>query len=269
MRYKLVAALAALLAPVLLLPGTAQAVQFGTPDGDGHPYVGLVVLFDEAGTPQWRCTGALISPEVFLTAGHCTEAPAASAAIWFDSGPINPDPNDPAGSYPFGGYDVTGTPVPEPRYAGLTLPATYDIGVVTLDEPVEMDRYAQLPTQGLLDSLASKRGQQDVTMTVVGYGLQSVKPVQSAVRERMVGTTVVVQLKNALTDGYNVRLSSNPGNWSGGTCFGDSGGPVLYNDTDVVVAVNSFVLNSNCKGSGYGYRVDTAESLAFVHAFLH
>ena len=48
MRYKLVAALAALLAPVLLLPGTAQAVQFGTPDGDGHPYVGLVVLYDEA-----------------------------------------------------------------------------------------------------------------------------------------------------------------------------------------------------------------------------
>jgi hypothetical protein len=267
MRIKLLAALAALLAPLLLLPAPAQAVQYGTPDGDGHPYVGLVVFYDSTGTPLWRCTGALISDDVFLTAGHCTEAPAVTAKIWFGAGPINPDPSDKLGSYPNGGQDATGVAHPEPRYQGLYIPATYDIGVVTLDSPHPVARYAQLPTAGLLDLLASKRGQQDVTMTVVGYGLQSVKPVESAVRERMVGTTVVVQLNNALTDGFNVRLSSNPGNWSGGTCFGDSGGPILYNDTDIVVAVNSFVLNANCKGSGYGYRVDTTDSLAFVNGF--
>ncbi len=90
MRKLVLAAITALLAPLVLLPGTAQAIQFGTPDGDGHPYVGLVVLYDD-GIPQWRCTGALISPTVFLTAGHCTEAPADEARIWFSSGPIDAD----------------------------------------------------------------------------------------------------------------------------------------------------------------------------------
>ena len=128
--------------------------------------------------------------------------------------------------------------------------------------------FGALPLKGVLDKLASKRGQQNLTMTVVGYGVQSVKPVASSVRERRVGTTKVVQLVNALTDGYNVRLSSNPGHWQGGTCFGDSGGPVFLNDTNVVIGVNSFVMNANCKGSGYAFRVDTSLSLDFLARYL-
>jgi secreted trypsin-like serine protease len=48
----------------------------------------------------------------------------------------------------------------------------------------------------------------------------------------------------------------HPGGGRGGTCFGDSGGPVLVDDSDVIVAVNSFVTNGACAGTGYSYRTD-------------
>ena len=48
----------------------AYAIVFGWPDGDDHPYVGMMVA-DDADGPAWRCSGTLISPTVFLTAGHC------------------------------------------------------------------------------------------------------------------------------------------------------------------------------------------------------
>ena len=51
---------------------------YGTDDGNGHPYVGLMVAQNADGNPLWRCSGTLLSATVFLTAGHCVEAPAAA-----------------------------------------------------------------------------------------------------------------------------------------------------------------------------------------------
>ena len=74
------------LAGVSLIVGLAMvipaaAVTDGELDGEGHPYVGLMVADDANGNPLFRCSGALIAPTVFLTAGHCTAAPAARATI--------------------------------------------------------------------------------------------------------------------------------------------------------------------------------------------
>ena len=62
-----------------------------------------------------------------------------------------------------------------------------------------------------------------------------------------------------------MRLALNPGGGSGGTCFGDSGGPDLLAGTSTVLAVNSYVTNSNCSGVGYSERVDIPEILAWIN----
>lgn len=273
-------ALAAVLVLMLVLAAPVGAVQFGVPDGNGHPYVGLVVFF-KGDMPLWRCTGTLISPTVFLTAGHCTGIDPAlgygpdHAEVWFAPGLI-PRGNLPQGGTSctgFTGYpckgDVGGTPHPHPLWNGyLTIPNTHDVGYVALSTPVTNRGFGTVAPVGYLDSLATRRGLQNTEFTVVGYGLQSVKPVSSGLRERFVGTVSLVNLRSHLTDGYNVQQSSDPGlgNGPGGTCFGDSGGPVFHTSggQTVIVAVNSFVLNLNCRGAGFGFRMDTQ----LVHDFL-
>jgi secreted trypsin-like serine protease len=56
---------------------------------------------------------------------------------------------------------------------------------------------------------------------------------------------------------------------TGGTCFGDSGGPVFDSTTsNVVVAVNSWVRSSTCSGQSGGYRLDQTDDLNFVGSYL-
>jgi secreted trypsin-like serine protease len=63
-------------------------------------------------------------------------------------------------------------------------------------------------------------------------------------------------------------MLSNNAN-TGGTCFGDSGGPLFLNDTLTIVAVTSFGLNGNCAGTGGGYRIDQPDDLAWISSFLN
>jgi hypothetical protein len=65
-----------------------------------------------------------------------------------------------------------------------------------------------------------------------------------------------------------LRLAMNPGGGSGGTCFGDSGGPDLQGGTNTVLGVNSYVTNVNCSGVGYSARVDVPEVLEWIDTFL-
>jgi secreted trypsin-like serine protease len=55
----------------------------------------------------------------------------------------------------------------------------------------------------------------------------------------------------------------------GGTCFGDSGGPVLVNNTNQVIAVVSFGFSPTCHGADYSWRVDTQDSYDFILPFLN
>ena len=250
------AVVALILALIAVAPGAA--VTNGVPDSGQHPYVGLIVFYDAEGNPTHRCSGTLISPTVLLTAGHCTEG-ATSAQVWFDETVTT------ASGYPYTG-GITGTPYTHPDFV-WALPNTSDVGVVVLDRRVRLSTYGALPEPGTLDALATKRGKQETTFTVVGYGLQEVRPAELAERTRLQATVQLINLRSALTDGYNIHHTGAPGT-GGGTCFGDSGGPVFLGDTNVIVGVTSFVLNENCAGGGGAYRIDIANSLDFIYSFL-
>lgn len=254
---------------LLVLAVPALAVNFGELDGDGHPHVGLLV-FDVDGSPAWRCSGTLLSPTVMLTAGHCTYG-TSGGRVWFEA---DVDAGIPGNGYPGGG----GTSIEfseihtHPQYVPGAF-YLYDVGVVILSQPVQTNTYGALADVGLLDGLATKRGRQDLSFTVVGYGLQSVKPTLQADRVRYRGAVTLIDVKGTagIPAGTSATFTNSPGkgNGQGGTCFGDSGGPIFYGDSNVVAAVTSYGLNANCAGTGGGYRVDTADDQAFINQFLH
>jgi hypothetical protein len=253
--------------------GIASAITNGQPDGNNHPYVGLAVfdVEDEEGNaaPSHRCSASLLTSTVVLTAGHCTDGTVA-ARVWFDE-IVQGNPE-----YPFSGatsYD--GTPYTFPGFCigcGNGLPgfAAGDVGIIVLDEPVPtsvVSTYAELPEEGLVDTLENK-----TAVDLVGYGVQERlrgggPPVWAGLRVRLYAPSELVSGNFVHSDEF-LKIALNPGGGSGGTCFGDSGGPDLLGGTDTVLGVNSYVTNSNCTGVGYSARIDTPEVLEWINSFL-
>lgn len=237
------------------------AIKYGALDNNAHPYVGLMVAQTANGTPLWRCSGTLMSPTIFLTAGHCTEAPAARVEIWFDA---DVDAGIPGNGYPNNGT-ADGVPQTHPQYNPNAF-FLYDLGVVVLNAPVVMPAYGALPQLNSLDQLATQRGLQNTRFTAVGYGLQFINPVfVQSDRVRMSANPQLIQINTGYTGDFSLLLSNNHS--TGGTCFGDSGGPNFVGASNVVGGVTSFGINGNCAGTGGVYRVDRADDLTWLATF--
>lgn len=266
-----------IVAVILTITIPVAAITFGEPDDGRHPYVALIGLYDENWEWMWRCSGTMISDTVMVTAGHCTgidletgKTPA-HARIYFDPTIFyDPDLDDYTNDY------VTGVPHAHPGWTGvLTIPETHDIGVVVLDEPVDVGT-ATLPDVGAMDAAATKSDKRWTIVTSVGYGVNDMYPETISLRTRYQAQSFVINLINSTTAGWNIQTSNNPGKWAGsedyttgGTCFGDSGGPMFLGgpDSHLIVGVTSFG-NSACAGSDFAYRVDTQDSLDFINQFL-
>lgn len=262
MRRRAFGVLVSVAAILAFTAGPAAAVTDGELDGNDHPYVGLMVAQDGEGNALWRCSGTLLSSTLFLTAGHCTESPAKHVEIWFDA---DVESGIPDNGYPSHG-DVGGTPYTHPQYNPNAF-YLFDLGVVVLDKPVKMKKYGSLPGLNELDSL---RPRSSTTFTSVGYGLQKAFPdaasfKESALRIRMVAHPHLIQINTGFTGDSSLLLSNNAK--TGGTCFGDSGGPNFIGNSNVIAGVTSFGLNSTCAGTGGVYRVDRADDLNWLATF--
>ena len=261
----------------LLSAMPAVAVTFGSPDGGAHPHVGTLLFKTPSG--YYSCTGTMMSPTVMMTAGHCTEeAGVTNLKTWVNFQPTIsfstgcgglppeqiPACRDAYFDNPDNGW-IKGTAHPHPQYDDFAqFPATFDVGIVVLDTPVQLGTYGTLPPLGFLETVKKAK---DDRFTVVGYGMQGYNPHWlSDIWRRDVGTVRLTELNGTRNGGYSAKFSNNPGS-GGGTCYGDSGGPIFYKDTNIVVAIVSFGYTP-CIGNDYNFRTDIQTTQDFVDSYL-
>jgi Trypsin len=250
----------AVTAAVVALAGTAVAITFGQLDGNRHPNVGALIFEDEDGERGILCSGTLIEPDVFLTASHCTafleSIGVAPEDVWVtfdptfdDASPLLP------GTYhtnPDFGFSGPG---------GFSDP--HDVAVVVLDAPAAGITPARLPTLNQLDGMALKSQR----FVAVGYGTVRENKAKGPASLFFDGQRrFAEQSFNALGKTW-LRLSMNPSTGSGGTCFGDSGGPHFIGTSDVVASL-TVTGDRFCRATDVTYRVDTASARAFLEDFV-
>ncbi|MCG5235984.1 S1 family peptidase [Xanthobacter oligotrophicus] len=187
------------LVAALLAPGAAQAIVGGAPAA-AEVAAQTVLIVSTRGA---SCTGAVLAPDLVLTAAHCV-APAADYAVAIiGDGPPKLVPAKRIAVHPRfdAGQFQTRRPTP-------------DLALVKLAEP--------LPGRFRTARLANADGlpEKGTAFLLAGYGVIADGQAKSA------GTLRTVALPSiGTTGGIMVRLSAPEG--AAGACTGDSGGPAF------------------------------------------
>lgn len=264
---------------IALASAAAYAITWGEPDNGEHPNVGTL-LFVQNGVGFFSCTGTMIAPRVMLTAGHCVAGQDDNGVIQtndityvrFDDDALSGIGNYASLQDWFDAeWIAADMVVPHPQWNDYAeFPNTYDIGVVILSEDVNpANGFGEIPDEGFLDSL---KGRDKNSFVSVGYGVQNtLRPFAMSDYEKYKGNVRLLETNSYINGQGNssAKFSNNPG-VGGGTCYGDSGGPTFYQDTNIVVSVTSFgwAKNGNCIGNDFNYRTDIAAAQDFLGMYV-
>lgn len=252
---------------VLLLATSGKpafAITQATPDKENkYSNVGLFAVDGGEANLWLGCSGTLISPTVFLTAGHCMawliglEFPIY---ITLDNYIYEGVPGN--GWIPAKDFFV------HPRY-GHDQANLYDLAVIILEEPAGVNP-ATLTTAGLLDELSAHGGLAHTDFISAGYGVQAdweKGPPQffwdgwrnyaSAPIMALTPTQIYLNINEHATGG-------------GGACYGDSGGPIFLpmGNTKILVGVTSLRSDRPCRAMTTYYRIDTPWSREWLSQFV-
>jgi hypothetical protein len=242
-----------------------------------HDFVGLLVFYTDpdpvTGDPfSHRCSGTLISPTVVVTAGHCTEGVDTGRIYFQQAAAPNYDPDafggwggDPTTGYPYQG-GITFSRADNYGFHDFEdFPENRDAGVVILDTPYDppSGNFGRLPEAGAVDAYVAANPKHDTRFRTVGYGVSDQDPRPVSFRERLTAVGYLVEGTSRVTP-YNIKTTANPSQGKGGSCNGDSGGPVFFEGTYVIAAVVSYGNNGQCKGLDFSYRLDRPEVLSWI-----
>lgn len=259
-----------IIALILSLGATpVGAINGGEPDAETHQNVGLMGVFFE-NQPVGACTVTLIDKHLALTAAHCIEnalsfGPSVSVLISFAEDPISIfNPTD---------WIPVSQMIPHPQFYWGPNSNPYDIGLLILASEISDITPANLPEEDLLGDLKTDgrlgHGENKAQFTVVGYGISLDWPAEPF--------DIIPQPRQKALSGYRsllnawLNLSQNIATGDGGSCFGDSGGPVFWTDSEgqeTIVAITSWG-DPHCISPSFNYRVDIQDSLNFINGYLN
>jgi hypothetical protein len=250
----------------------APAITDGHEDGEGHPNVGaLLVDLPSVGTVP-LCSGSVLSPTEFLTAGHCTDfldgqgLRPNQVSVSFQSDLRLQDDGTVA---PASRIQSTGW-VTHPLFRAHLAKDYDDVGVVHLAAPASRRAPVQLPTAGYLDDQAAAGGLRGHVFETVGYGVNAVDRSVLSPRanvvwfgKRYVSTSPFM----ALTPYFLKLLGNSNATGMGGACFGDSGGPAFWTPGSPLEVAVTTAGDPTCGALSERQRLDTRSVLGFLAAF--
>ena len=272
-----VSLLVALLVLVVMAVQPVLAITGGSPDGNGHPNVGAILMLNPESEPFAVCTGVLISEEVLLTSGICTELLEYMVEFWDQAVRdihVSFDPDDAFGDYESAVPVSTIITHPDFRMYRPWVIGIPDVGVLILEQAVTGVEPEPLPSAGYLDALREegklRENGRPAKFTVVGYGTTLEWPPPVVVRQDGVRRVAESEFLNLRKMWLEMSQNPAPGNENGGTAWGDSGGPTYWveeDGTEVLVAICSWE-DMMMVAQGTAWRIDTPTSLAFLTGVL-
>jgi secreted trypsin-like serine protease len=251
----------------------ATAITWGEKDTAGkYPNVGTILVHysgDQATTVYQWCSGTLIDPKVFLTAGHCTFFLQAYKDVGlvddyyvsFDYDPFAPGAT----------WLNVASIVTNDQFSLKPRSNWHDNGALILEDAVSGITPAELADEGFLDELwaegALGHGTHGAKFTVVGYGATLTFPPPRTISE---GVRQFAQSEfRALLPAW-LRMSQQGKTDNGGTCYGDSGGPTFWEEPSgalILVATTTWG-DMPCVTSGFNQRIDVESSLSFIQGVI-
>jgi V8-like Glu-specific endopeptidase len=284
----------------LVVSSGAGAITFGRPDvNNEYPNVASVRGIVEAqNLARISCSGSLIHRDaakvVILTAAHCTDSWAgAIAAGAIDSVGVSFDQNN----------QVNGTTTNATFYVRGGIPISFpakdapfekfDYGLVAFSASAEnalgqtvVERWGALtpvrvaPTPDYLSGLIAgvKTPARALSFTAVGYGTGEKFPIPgqetgpanpsgantSTFLIRYIADSLTYNAHNPIND--VLRLSMNIAKGEAGTCNGDSGGPIFYQDQSLGRVQVSLVSGGDfpCRATNTGPGFSRQEAFDFI-----
>ena len=251
---------------IQLAEGTSSPSIFGgEKDEDGEALSGVVALRVGTGTTFELCSGALVAPNVVLTARHCVTRNATSAVSCDEKGNSANgthviDDEDPAVIGVYVGASPSFAKAPVARARAIVAPTgpylcDSDIALVVLETaiknatPLAVRLHRPARTGELIRS--------------VGYG-QNDQSSPIGTRFRKSGVAVLAQ--GAAVSASKTPLGPREFEVGTSICQGDSGGPAISEETGAVIGVVS--RGGNCdEDFGHIYTTTAGFEEVFADAF--